>query len=42
MEFWDETLVRGGECETLEKFKFLKNGKMVILIKIQIFLLDLR
>ena len=39
VEFWDEILLRGGgggggECETPRKSSFLKNGKMVILVKI--------
>ena len=41
MEFWDEILLRGagegGECETQRKSNFLKNGKMVILVKIRNF-----
>ena len=37
MKFWDEILLKGGECETLRKSNFLKNGKMVILVKIQNF-----
>ena len=35
VEFWDEILLRGGgECETMRKFNFQENGKMVISIKI--------
>ena len=48
MEFWDEILLRGWgggggggggerECKTRENSNFLKNGKMVILVKIQNF-----
>ena len=37
MEFWDAILLREGECETPRKFNFLKNGKMVISVKIQNF-----
>ena len=33
----DEILLRGRECETPRKSNFLKNGKMVILVKIQNF-----
>ena len=36
-EFRDEILLRGGEFKTLKNSNFLKNGKMVILIKIQNF-----
>ena len=36
-EFQDEILLRGGECKTRENSNFLKNGKMVILVKIQNF-----
>ena len=34
MEFQDEILLRGGECETPRKSNFLKNGKMIVSIKI--------
>ena len=37
VEFQDEILSRGGECETPRKSNFMKNGKMVISIKIQNF-----
>ena len=42
VEFRDEILLRGGgggggECETPRKSNFLKNGKMVILVKIRNF-----
>ena len=43
VEFRNEILLRGGggggggECETPKKYNFLKNGKMVISIKIQNF-----
>ena len=45
VEFRDEILLRGGggggggggECETPRKSNFLKNGKMVISVKIWIF-----
>ena len=37
VEFRDEILLRGGECETPENPDFLRKGKMVILIKIQNF-----
>ena len=37
VEFRDEILLRGGECETPRKFNFLKKGKMVISIKIRNF-----
>ena len=36
-EFRDEILLRGEECKTRENSNFLKNGKMVILVKIQNF-----
>ena len=36
VEFRDEILLRG-ECETLKKSNFLKNGKMIISVKIQNF-----
>ena len=29
VEFQDEILLRGGECETLEKSKFLRKGRIV-------------
>ena len=33
-EFWDEILLRGGECKTREKNSiFLKNGKTVISVE---------
>ena len=35
MEFRDEILLRGGECETPRKSNFLKKGKIVILVKIR-------
>ena len=35
VEFRDEILLRRGECETPRKYNFLKNGKMVILVKIR-------
>ena len=37
VEFRDEILLRGGECETPENPVFLRNGKMVISVKIQNF-----
>ena len=46
VEFRDEILIRGGgggggggggECETPRKSNFMKNGKMVISIKIRFF-----
>ena len=37
VEFRDEFLLRGEECKTRENFNFLKNGKMVISVKIQNF-----
>ena len=37
-EFQDKILLREGECETSRKSNFLKNGKMVILVKIQNFI----
>ena len=37
VEFWDEILLRGGECKTQENSNFLKMGKMVISVKIQNF-----
>ena len=37
VEFRDEILLRGEECKTRENSNFLKNGKMVILIKIHNF-----
>ena len=37
VEFRDEILLRGGECETPRKSNFLKNGKTVISVKIQNF-----
>ena len=36
-KFRDEILLRGEECKTRENSNFLKNGKMVILVKIQKF-----
>ena len=36
-EFRDEILLRGGECKTRENSNFLKNGKMVISVKIRKF-----
>ena len=36
-EFWDEILLRRGECKTRENSNFLKKGKMVISVKIQNF-----
>ena len=36
-EFRNEILLRGEECNTRENSDFLKNGKMVISIKIQNF-----
>ena len=36
-EFWDEIFLRGGECKTRKNSNFLKNGKMVILVKIRNF-----
>ena len=36
-EFQDEIILRGGECKTRENSNSLKNGKMVILVKIQNF-----
>ena len=37
VEFRDEILLKWGECETPRKSNFLKNGKMVISIKIHDF-----
>ena len=37
MEFRNEILLRWGDCKTREKSNFLKNGKIVILVKIQNF-----
>ena len=37
VEFWDEILLRGGECKTRENSNFLKNGKMVISVKFEFF-----
>ena len=37
VEFRDEILLRGGECETPRKSNFLKNGKMIISVKIRNF-----
>ena len=37
VEFRDESLLRGGECETPENPDFLRKGKMVISIKIRNF-----
>ena len=37
VEFRDEILLKGGECETPRKSNFLKNGKMVISIEIHDF-----
>ena len=37
VEFQDEILLRGGECETPENPDFLRKDKMVILIKIRNF-----
>ena len=37
MEFQDEILLSGEECKTRENSNFLKKGKMVISVKIQIF-----
>ena len=34
VEFRDEILLRGGECEISRKSNFLKKGKTVILVKI--------
>ena len=34
VEFRDEILLRGEECKTPENSNFLKNNKMVILVKI--------
>ena len=42
VEFWDEILLRGEECKTLENSIFLRKGKTVISVgKYKIFL-DLR
>ena len=35
--FGTKFLLRRGECKTRENFNFLKNGKMVISVKIQNF-----
>ena len=35
VEFRDEILLRGGECETPENPNFRKKGKMVISVKIR-------
>ena len=37
MEFRDEILLRGGECETPENPDSLKGGKLVISVKIRNF-----
>ena len=37
VEFRDESLLKGGECKTLENSNFFLNGKMVISVKIRIF-----
>ena len=37
VEFRDEILLRGGECETPENPNFLRKDKMVIWMKIQNF-----
>ena len=37
VEFRDEIILSRGECKTLEYPNFLKNGEMVISIKIQNF-----
>ena len=37
VEFRDEILLRGGECETPENPDFLRNDKMVISVKIRNF-----
>ena len=37
VEFRDEILLRRGECKTRENSNFLKKGKIVISVKIQIF-----
>ena len=37
VEFWDEILLRGGECETPENPDFLRNEKIVISVKIRNF-----
>ena len=37
MKFWDEIFLRRGECKTQENSNFLKKGKIVISVKIQIF-----
>ena len=33
VEFRDEILLRGGECETPKKSNFLKNGEIVISVE---------
>ena len=38
VEFRDEILLRGGECETSENPDFLRKGKMVISVKSGIYL----
>ena len=37
VEFWDEILLRRGECKTQENSNFMKNGKIVISVKIRNF-----
>ena len=37
VEFRDEILLRGGECETPENPDFLRNDKIVISVKIRNF-----
>ena len=37
VEFWDEILLRGEECETLENPNFMKKGKTVISVENPIF-----
>ena len=37
VEFLDEIILRGGECETPKNLDFLRKNKMVILVKIRNF-----
>ena len=34
VKFWDEIILMRGECKTQENSNFLKNGKIVISVKI--------
>ena len=41
VEFWDEILLRGEKCKTLENSNFLKKSKTVISVKIRNFSISL-